>query len=166
MMNSRLPFQLRTVGAVRADDRPRLITPALQKRQIEKRINHHARAAGKDFAFLEAEMLLVKVAELLWLLGNKRDVSELTHVSPLASVNSYRLGIYRLSTPWAQRCQRSRRPESERGRETGWSCVVPANHHILHRGSDELLIQQDWFKGFKSRDDFERVKKFTSGITA
>ncbi len=49
----------------------------LQEGEIKQRIDHHARAAGKDFAFLEAEILLVEIALYLRLLRNKRDMSEL-----------------------------------------------------------------------------------------
>ena len=84
MMNSGLSIELRPVGAVSADDRTCFVAPALQKRQVEQRIDDHPRPAREDFAFLEAEMFLIKIAEHFRLLGNKRDMSEFSHASPSA----------------------------------------------------------------------------------
>jgi hypothetical protein len=61
------------------DHCPCFVAPALQERQIEQRIDDHPRAAWKHFALLEAEILLVEIAELLRFLRNKRDVPQFTH---------------------------------------------------------------------------------------
>src|SRR5207249_11066753 len=49
---------------------------SLQESQVEQRIDHHTRAAGKNLALLEAKIFLVKVTELFRLRRNKCDVSE------------------------------------------------------------------------------------------
>ena len=81
VMNADRQFPLAAVGAMRPC-RGDFHGRALQESQIEQRIDHHARPARKYFAFFEAEVLLVKVAEFFRFRRNERDMPELSHASP------------------------------------------------------------------------------------
>ena len=80
-MYSHRQLGLAAIGSMRPGNRRRH-RRLLQEGEIEQRIDHHARAAGKNLAFLEAKILLVKIAVHFRLLGNKGDMSELAHGSP------------------------------------------------------------------------------------
>jgi hypothetical protein len=51
----------------------------LEEGQVEEAVDHHPRTAGKNFNLFEVKKLLVKIAELFWLLGNKGDMSQFAH---------------------------------------------------------------------------------------
>ena len=74
-------FIFATIRSVRSRHR-HFHRRSLQESQVEQRIDHHTRAAGKDFAFFKAKVLLIKIAELFWFRRNECDMPELSHVSP------------------------------------------------------------------------------------
>jgi hypothetical protein len=74
VMNADSQLSLAAIVSMRPGDRRRHRS-LLQKSQIKKRIDHHARAAGEDFAFLDAKILLVEIALYFRLCRNERDMS-------------------------------------------------------------------------------------------
>jgi hypothetical protein len=78
MMNSYSPLAFTAIGSMRAGDL-HLRGSLLQKSEIEKRVDHHPRAAGKYATFLETKKLLIEVAKPFGVLRDKRDMPEFPH---------------------------------------------------------------------------------------